>query len=198
MAGSQPLATVYAAITSGNATRLQAATLHQAWKDIGQVATDNAASAQAAGQARKILEDIIANAMPQGDRGVFRNLNKRWGATEDVERVFLKSGGGEGAAYGTISPAKLKTEQSRGPNTGGVTDQAVQVVDALRMRNAVPNQDVPTSLKDIAQRIAGPVVHAFDKNAVNAPAPVRKMLDLLRTGIAKGAPLATEEFYNAP
>ena len=198
MAGSQPLATVYAAIMSGNATKVSAATLHQAWKDIGQVATDNPTSAQAAGQARKILEDIIANAMPQGDRGVFRNLNKRWGATEDVERVFLKSGGGEGAAYGTISPAKLKTEQSRGPNTGGVTDEAVQLVDALRMRNAIPNQDVPTSLKDIAQRIAGPVVHVFDKNAVNAPPLVRKMLDLLRTGIAKGAPLATEEFYNAP
>jgi hypothetical protein len=136
--------------------------------------------------------------MPGKDRGIFRDLNRRWGATEDIDRVFTRGGGGTGAAYGTLNPAKLKTEQGRGPNTGGVTDQSVQLIDALGMRNAVPNKEVPASVQSGVQRLAGPALNALDWNAVNAPAGVRKFLDLLRAGTAKGSVPAIEEIINAP
>ena len=165
---------------------VDAATMHEAWKEVGKVAT----GPQEAKAVRKVLEDLITQVMPNQDIKHFRELNQRYGDFQDMERIWSQGGGGgKAAARGSILPAKLETEAGRGPNTGSATDQAMDVVNMLRQSNEAR----PTVSGRMVQNIVGPILYHLDNSATQASPAVKRMLDALRAYSVRGAPRIQNE-----
>ena len=194
-ATSPALATVFAAIQSGNPVKVTADVLHQAWKDVGSAGADKYAS----GQIREVLEGLIAKTLQGGKIDSFKELNKRWGAVEDITRVFSEGGGGgKGSLRGTISPAKLESEAGMGPNPGGITDQAMDLVNLLNMKNAKTSSVSPTSKLQGLLELAGPTINKLDRSLIHAPKWQKKIAEGLRAGVSRTTYPLIDEVSNAP
>jgi hypothetical protein len=186
--GKSPALATLDTLINGNPGRIPAKSLTEAWKQIGQVA---GADPYAAGQLRVVLAQMIEANLGKQSVAKFRELNQKWGATEDIARVYGHgTGEGAGAAAGSLSPAKLVEEAKASPNANSATADAAKLINRFEVRN--PSTGVgstPTGLFQAAREgigaTTGPVINAFDKSALNLNPSTKYILELLRGGLPR-------------
>jgi hypothetical protein len=159
--------------------------LHEAWKEIGQVAENP----QAAAGVRKILKDLIGKGMSKDKLDAFDALNLQYGTLQDIDRIFSRAGTGKGVASGYLAPSKFEAQMGEGPNSSAVTDEAAQLVKQLDLKDYHGlAADVSEPIKLLfsgARNVVGGGLHAADK-AIQA-LPAKKLAERLRNwGITSG------------
>ena len=192
MAKGPKLAAIYNIVQSGTPGRIKLADLHDAWKEVGQVA--GGPRSQAAGEIRGVLEDIMTKGM--GDKGLkqFKDLNHKWGALEDIKQVY--EGGakqGTGRAQELITPSSLEQWARKLPDSSPVREAAgmVKGLGIKDFKEGAPILEANlTTPGGIAQAITGItpewMLKGLNYSAANADPAVKALLELLRAGTARG------------
>lgn len=168
--------------------KVNPADLQRAWREVGTIADVNP---QAASQVRGFLEELVGKALSPQKLKEFKDLNHRWATLEDVQRIYHMGGEGKGTMSGDFAPSKLEALMGKGPNPGGVVDQAGHMVKGLRISDANPTEladSVGGILKQGVQRILGPVQSRLDRSAYNASPTSKHLIELLRAGLVRGLP----------
>lgn len=171
--------------------KVNPADLHRAWREVGTIADVNP---QAAGQVRGFLEELTGKILSPAKLKEFKELNHRWATLEDIQRVYQMGGEGKGTMSGDFAPSKLEAMMGKGPNPGGVVDQAGHMVKGLRISDFNPKAAPDTLygvLKQGADRIIGGAQNKLDLSAYNASPTKKHLLELLRAGLVRGIPQTT-------
>jgi hypothetical protein len=193
MARAPKLAAIHNALSNAQgAVKISAADLHDAWKEVGQVAQGQG---QAAGQVRGVLEGLIQKVVPKGELAAFKELNRKWGAVEDIKRVWSAGKGeGQGAAAGTLLPAKLVTEAGSGPTANSMTDEAAQLVNQFNARNPRNTFSAELSIPGMAQTVmantVGRAINFMDRSALREGTAAKRIAEALRATGNRGVPAA--------
>ena len=199
MAKAPKLATIFTILDKPAGTarpKLDAKDLHQAWKEVGEVATDKYAAAET----RKVLMGLINKVLPANDQKAFAALNERWGATKDIARVFRDSGGeGVGGSVGQINPSRFNLEAGSGPQST-ITDAASSLINRFNLKNPhAPEIGADTAwgtAKDVIGTMTGETLHQLDRgsnrliapftgSALRSPEAVKRAVEALRYGVRR-------------
>lgn len=174
--GAPSLAKVVGAIEKAQNTgtwvkKVPMDTMHQAWKEIGQVAGHRS---RAAGEIRSTLESVIERGLPTKDINEFRKLNQQWGALEDIKRVWEGgTGQGSGPTRGMLKPSSLEQWGGRHPNDQGIINEAGALVRGMGIHDYQP--------PGIAA-LAGVPLNLMDASAVNSSPWIKQLIESLRIG----------------
>lgn len=184
MAKAPTLAKIHSALqNTSNPIKLTAEELHKAWKEVGKVAGNDP---QAAGEVRGVLEGLITKVIFKKDIQVFKDLNRRWGLTEDIERIY-RSGAGEGTAElsGYLRPSEIV----KNAGTGSAADKAAQFINKFDIQDFSHDQAGSLGLGRVigeGGKGVGKVINAMDISGLDWSNPVKALVEALRIGLIRG------------
>jgi hypothetical protein len=142
---------IYQAFTGTNPVNLSPKVLHEAWKEVSLVSKNG----EAAGAVRAVLEDIISKGMKPDSLAAFKELNKKYGNLQDIQRVMEAGGAGKGSAAGYLQPSKIEAlaKESMAPNSD--IKKALELINQMHLR-------------DVREGIISPSIASTASNVVRA------------------------------
>lgn len=190
------LGQIYTLLTSKNPIQINPKVLHEAWKEIGDVATNP----QAAMETRKLLENIIVKTMSPEKAAAFKKLNEEYGNLLDIKRIYEAGGEGAASAAGTLTPSALERNMNTGPFAGSATDEAGDLVKRLGLRDYREAEITGGGLGNLAIMLGhgtvGKGVQAADRIIQSVPDSAKRVAEMLRNWGVQGALGANRERVN--
>jgi hypothetical protein len=167
--------------------------MHQAWQEIAVAAGHRG---KEAGALREIIEPIIKGGLEKAGKpgASWDTLREQWGALKDLTKVWgAGAGQGEGRAAGLIRPSAIEQFSKELPynsamkETAGVT-KGLGIADFHETPLPLDvNLVNPKSIIDAAVGLAPEWLTKYaNKSVANADPGTKKLLELLRAGIARG------------
>jgi len=172
-----------------------AADLHQAWLDLGEVS----GNPMAVKKVRDLLINVMERDMDPGTVAAFRKMNKEYGITRDLTRMYQGGAGeGTGTSAGYLSVDQLK-RMAATHDLSKETNEALQAANRFGVKDPIP-QNISSetgyaAIRDVAQGIAGKKLYQLDQLSQKIADPRssegrKKLIEMLRAATERVVPSA--------
>lgn len=167
--------------------------MHQAWQEIAAAAGHRG---REAGALRDVIEPMIKQGLEKAGKSgdAWSTLREQWGALKDLNKVWgAGAGQGEGRASGLIRPSAIEQFSKELPGNSAMK-QTAGVTRGLGIKDFHENPQLldlnitnPKSIIDAAVGLAPEwLTKLGNRSAANSSPEMKKLLELLRAGVARG------------
>jgi hypothetical protein len=136
--------------------------------------------------------------MDPGTVSKFRKMNKEYGITRDLDRMFQGGAGeGKGTSAGYLSVDQLKRMAATHPMSKE-TNEALQAANRFGVEDPIPNRLRSDTAfgwgADLVKGVAGKKLYQLDQvgqkfGDPRSPEGRKKLVEMLRAAVERGAPI---------